>query len=437
MNENAMFCYQCSQTAGGTGCTIKGVCQKDPELAKLMDNLLFICKGIAAYAYHAGELGYRDPEVDAFLPKALYSTLTNANFDPQRFVGLALEGGEINLKAMQLLKKAHLDKYGEPQPVKVPTGTFPGRGILVTGHSLKALEELLKQTEGKGINIYTHSEMLPAHGYPGLKKYPHLKSNLGKAWYDQKTLFAQYPVGVLATSNCVLLPLDEYKDRIFTSGIAGLPGIPHLKNYDFNPLIEKTLTLPELLSMPGSYELTTGFSDKNILALAAKIVGAVKAGKIRHFFLIGGCDAPLKESSYYREFAQSLPNDTIILTLACGKYRLNDLALGDIEGIPRILDLGQCNDAVVAVNLASALAEAFETDINHLPLTLVLSWMEQKAVAIFWTLLALGIKGIFLGPKPPAWVTPGTFKLLQDSFGVKLIGTPAEDLSQAMAVSAI
>ena len=432
MTENAMFCYQCSQTAGGTGCTVRGVCQKDPELAKLMDNLIFICKGISAYAYHAGELGYRDPEVDAFLPLALYSTLTNVNFDHQRLVAMALEGGRINLKAMRLLKKAHLAKYGEPQPASVPTGTFKGRGIIVTGHSLKALDELLQQTQGTGINIYTHSEMLPAHGYPALKRYPHLKGNLGKAWYDQNALFSQYPVGILGTSNCVLLPKDEYKDRIFTSGAAGLPGVPHLADYDFKPLIEKTLSLPELPEAPGEYELTTGFSDKNILALTEKIIGLVKAGKIRRFFLIGGCDAPLKESSYYREFAQSLPSDTVILTLACGKYRLNDLLLGDIEGIPRILDLGQCNDAVVAVDLASALARAFATDINRLPLTLVLSWMEQKAVAIFWTLLSLGMKGIFLGPKPPAWVTPDTLKLLQDNYDLKLIGSPMEDLNRIL-----
>jgi len=316
MAETGMFCYQCSQTAGGTGCTVRGVCGKDPELAKLMDNLIFILKGVSAYAYHARELGYSDPEIDAYISKALYSTLTNANFDPQRFVGLSLEGGRVNIKAMQLLKKAHLDNYGKPQPIKVSTGVDKGRGIIVTGHSLKALHELLKQTRGRGINIYTHSEMLPAHGYPVLKAYPHLKGNLGKAWFDQKTLFSRYQMGILGTSNCVLLPKDEYQDRIFTCGIAGLPGVPHISNYDFTPLINRTMELPELLEEKGETQLTTGFSEVNILAQAEKIIALIKAGKIKHFFLIGGCDAPLKESVYYREFAQNTPSDTVIFSIS-------------------------------------------------------------------------------------------------------------------------
>ena len=423
-----MFCYQCEQTAKGTGCTIAGVCGKNPDIAALQDNLLFVLKGIAAYAYHARELGYTDPEVDSFFVEALYSTLTNVNFDLDRFVDLNLQAGKINLKVMNILKKAHIEAYGEPQPTEVSTGTFAGHGIVVTGHNLKALEELLKQTEGKGINIYTHSEMLPAHGYPGLKKYKHLVGNLGKAWHDQKKLFAEYSVAILGTSNCVLIPRDEYRDRMFTMGIAGLPGVQHIDGYDFTPVIEKALSLPKLEDKPGEVILTIGFADTNILPMADKIVKAVKTGKIRHFFLVGGCDAPGKVREYYRRFVELTPKDTVVMTLACGKFRFNDLNLGNIDGIPRLLDLGQCNDAIVAINIAAALAEAFGVEVNELPLTLNLSWMEQKAVAILWSLFSLGIKGIYLGPKPPAWVTPGIFKILKEKFDLRLIGNPKEDL---------
>ncbi|HID93627.1 MAG TPA: hydroxylamine reductase [bacterium (Candidatus Stahlbacteria)] len=423
-----MFCYQCEQTAKGTGCTIAGICGKNPDIASLQDNLLFVLKGIAAYAYHARELGYTDPEVDSFFVEALYSTLTNVNFDLDRFVDLNLQAGKINLKIMNILKKAHIEVYGEPQPTEVPTGTFAGQGIVVTGHNLKALEELLKQTEGKGINIYTHSEMLPAHGYPGLRKYKHLVGNLGKAWHDQKKLFVEYPVAILGTSNCVLIPRDEYRDRMFTMGIAGLPGVQHIDGYDFTPVIEKALSLPKLEDKPGEVILTTGFADTNILPMTDKIVKAVKTGKIRHFFLVGGCDASGKVREYYRRFVELTPKDTVVMTLACGKFRFNDLNLGSIDGIPRLLDLGQCNDAIVAINIASALAEAFGVEVNELPLTLNLSWMEQKAVAILWSLFSLGIKGIYLGPKPPAWVTPNIFKTLKEKFDLRLIGNPRDDL---------
>ncbi|RKY79343.1 hydroxylamine reductase [candidate division KSB1 bacterium] len=427
-----MFCYQCSQTAKGRGCTVKGVCGKEPTVARLQDNLLITTKGMAAYLYHARELGYTDTEIDAFLERAFYATFTNVNFDPQDFVRLAIEAGEMNLRTMRLLKKAHLETYGEPVPTEVQTGTVKGRGIIVTGHGLKALEALLKQTEGTNINIYTHSELLPAHGYPGLRKYKHLVGNLGKAWFDQKQLFSSYPMAILGTSNCVLIPKEEYRDRMFTTGPTRLPGVQHIAAYDYTPVIEKARSLPELEEKPGDVVLTTGFSKSVVLSLKDKIKQLVEAGKIRHFLLVGGCDSPLKKASYYREFVQQLPRDTIVLTLACGKFRINDLDLGDIDGIPRLIDLGQCNDSIVAIEIAEAFAELFGTDINKLPLTLVLSWMEQKAAAILWSLLALGIKGIYLGPILPAWINDDILKVLKDNYDLKLIGNPEDDLKEIL-----
>jgi hydroxylamine reductase len=427
-----MFCYQCSQTAQGTGCTLKGVCGKEATVARLQDNLLFAIKGISAYLYHARELGFTDPEVDAFIENAFFSTLTNVNFDPQEFIKLALKAGEMNVRTMQLLKKAHIQTFGEPVPTQVRTGTVKGHGILVTGHDLHALDMLLKQVEGTDVFIYTHSEMLPAHGYPGLKKYKNLAGNLGKAWFDQRQLFAKYPMAILGTSNCFLIPRDEYKDRMFTTGPVRLPGVPNIEGYDYSAVIAKAKSLPQLPEEPGDYILTTGFSASVILSLKDKIKQLVLEGKIKRFFLVGGCDAPLKKSDYYREFVQKLPKDAVVLTLACGKYRFNDLNMGDIEGIPRLIDLGQCNDAIVAIELASALAGLFGVSVNELPLTLVVSWMEQKAVAILWSLLALGIKGIYLGPIIPGWVNDDILKVLVDKYNVKLISSPDEDIKQMM-----
>lgn len=427
-----MFCYQCSQTARGTGCTVKGVCGKEPTVARLLDNLIFAIKGMSAYLYHARELGFTAPEIDAFLERAFYATFTNINFDAGSFVQLAVEAGEMNLKTMRLLKEAHIKTYGEPEPTKVRTGTVKGHGVIVTGHGLKALEELLKQTEGTGINVYTHSEMLPAHGYPRLKKYRHLAGNLGKSWFDQRKLFEQIPVAILATSNCVLIPRDEYRDRMFTTGPVRLPGVRHIEGYDYTPLIETAKSLPELEEKSGEVVLTTGFSKSVVLSLAGKIKELVENGKIRHFFLVGGCDSPSKKMEYYREFVRLLPKDTIVLTLACGKFRCNDLDLGDIEGIPRLIDLGQCNDAVVAIDIATALAETFGVGINELPLTLVLSWTEQKAVAILWSLLALGVKGIYLGPILPAWVNDEILKVLKENYDIRLIGNPEEDIKNIL-----
>ncbi len=432
MERLDMFCYQCSQTARGEGCTRVGVCGKQPTVARLQDNLIFSLKGICAYSYHAWELGAKDPEVDEFLSKAIYSTLTNVNFDPQSFVDLALSSGRINLRVMKLLKNAHIRAYGEPEPTQVSTGTVRGKGILVTGHGLKALEELLKQTEGTGINIYTHSEMLPAHGYPGLRKYKHLVGNLGRAWYDQKKLFSEYPVAILATSNCVVIPRDEYRDRMFTTGPVRLPGVKHIPGYDFSPVIEKAKTLPDLEEKPGEVILTTGFSKSVILSLADKIKNLVESGKIKHFFLVGGCDAPIRKNEYYRKFVELLPEDTLVLTLACGKFRINDLNLGEIEGIPRLIDVGQCNDAIVAVEIVAELSELFNMDINDLPLTLVLMWMEQKAVSILWSLLSLGIKRIYLGPIIPAWVNEEILTILKEEYDLRIINDPQEDLKNIL-----
>ena len=432
MSGLKMFCYQCSQTAQGEGCTINGVCGKKPTVARLQDNLLFIIKGISAYLHHARELGYADPEIEHFLADGFYSTLTNVNFDSERFVKYSLEAGKMNLKVMQLLKKAHIENYGEPTPTAVETGTKKGKGIIVTGHSLKALGELLKQTEGKNINIYTHSEMLPAYGYPGLRKYKHLVGNLGKAWYDQKELFSKYQLAILGTSNCVLLPLQDYRDRMFTMGVTGLPGVKHIQGYDFSSLLERLEELPELEEQPGEIKLKTGFGKSTILSLADKIKELVEKGKIRHFFLVGGCDSPANKNNYYRQFVKQLPKETIILTLACGKYRINDLDLGDIEGIPRLIDLGQCNDTIVAIEIAEALSKLLGLEINELPLSLILMWMEQKAVAIFWSLLYLGIKNIYLGPILPAWVNEDILKVLTENYQVKLISQPEEDLKNIL-----
>ena len=427
-----MFCYQCSQTARGTGCTVKGVCGKEPIVARLQDNLLFAIKGISAYLYHARELGYTDPEVDAFIEKGFFSTLTNVNFDPAEFLNLAVKAGEMNIRTMKLLKQAHIERFGEPTPTKVRTGTVKGHGIIITGHDMNALDKLLQQVEGTDVFVYTHSEMLPAHGYPGLRKYKNLAGNLGKAWFDQKKLFAQYPMALLGTSNCFLPPREEYIDRMFSTGPVYLPGVKHIDGYDYSEVIARARELPELPDAPGEYELTTGFSTSVLLSHAAKIKELVEKGKIKRFFLVGGCDAPLKKSDYYREFVQKLPQDVVVLTLACGKFRFNDLDLGDIEGIPRLIDLGQCNDAIVALEVAGALADLFGVGVNDLPLTLVISWMEQKAVAILWSLLALGIKGIWLGPIVPGWINDDMLKILVDQYDIRLISTPDEDIKKMM-----
>jgi hydroxylamine reductase len=423
-----MFCYQCEQAAGGTGCTKVGVCGKDQDIQSLQDTLIFGLKGIAAYAYHAGELGQRDEEVDAFMHEAMFSTLTNVDFDLNRYLELCLKAGEMNLRVMKMLNDAHTSRFGNPTPATVPTGTKAGPGIVVTGHDLLDLYELLKQTEGKGINIYTHGEMLPAHGYPELRKFKHLVGNYGTAWQNQKKEFDQFSGAILVTTNCIMIPKDSYKDRIFTCGIAGAAGVKHLKDRDFSEVIAKALSQPPLPENPQG-TLSTGFHYTAVLGLAGKIVEAVKAGKIKHFFFIGGCDGAKPGRNYFTELAEQVPDDCVILTAACGKYRLNARDYGDIDGIPRLLDTGQCNDCYSTIMIASALAEAFDCGVNDLPLSLVVSWYEQKAVAILLTLLHLGIKNIRLGPSLPAFLTENVLNVLVEKFDIKPIGKVEEDLA--------
>jgi len=427
-----MFCYQCEQTLGGTGCVKSGVCGKNEDIQSLQDILLFGLKGIAAYAYHARELGARSEEVDAFMHEALFKTVTNVSFDLDQHIGMALKCGQVNLEVMELLDKAHTDRFGNPAPTEVDTGTRKGHGILITGHDLLDLYELLRQTEGTGINIYTHSEMLPAHAYPALKKFKHLAGNYGGAWQEQKKEFKEFSGAILATTNCVLIPPSgSYLDRLFTTGVTGVPGAKHVKRDDFSAVIKMAKELPVLPEAPGK-KILTGFHHTAILGLADKIVALVKTGKIKRFFLIGGCDGAKPGRNYYTEFAEMVPKDCVILTLACGKYRFNKLDFGSIDGVPRLIDIGQCNNAYSAIQVAVALSKVFNCGVNELPLSFVLSWFEQKAVAILLTLLSLGIKGIRVGPTPPAFISPAVFGVLQKNFDLKLITTPEKDMADIL-----
>lgn len=430
-----MFCYQCEQTPSG-GCKVIGVCGKNEDIASLQDTIIFALKGLSAYATHARELGYTDPEVDAVTQEALYMTLTNSNFNLQEHIDMAMKVGKAVIRVMEMLDKAHTSRLGVPQPVTVSQNKVEGRSIVVTGHNLLALEELLKQTEGKGIHIYTHSEMLPAHGYPQLKKYPHLKGNIGKAWFDQRRLFEKFPGAILATTNCVMPIRGTYADRFFTYGVAGLEGVTKIENDDFTPLIERALSLPEA-ELESDQVLTTGYHHETVLGMAPEVVDAVREGKIQRFFVIAGCDAPGKGGEYYRELAFSLPQDTVFMTTSCGKFRFNDVDYGMVPGtnLPRYMDLGQCNNSVSTVKIAAALAEAFHCEINELPVSIVLSWFEQKAVAILLGLFSLGIQDVRIGPKPPEFITPGVLKVLQEGFGLKLIGEAQQDLHEMMAQS--
>ena len=430
-----MFCYQCEQTAGGTGCTKVGVCGKDEDIQSLQDTLMFGVKGIAAYAYHARELGQRDEQVDAFMHEAMFSTLTNVDFDLARYLELVLKAGQMNLRVMEMLNNAHTSRFGNPKPTIVPRGTKAGPGIVVTGHDLLDLYELLKQTEDKGINVYTHGEMLPAHGYPELRRFKHFVGNYGTAWQNQRKEFDDFSGAILATTNCVMIPKDSYKDRMFTCGIAGIAGVKHIKNRDFSEVIEKALSKP--LSENPQGTLSIGFHYTAVLGLADKIVEAVRAGKIRHFFFIGGCDGAKPGRNYYTEFAEKVPDDCVILTAACGKYRLNSRDYGDIDGIPRLIDTGQCNDCYSAAKIALALAKAFDCGVNDLPLSFVVSWYEQKAVAILLTLLHLGIKNIKLGPSLPAFISPNILNVLVEKFNISPVGKVDEDLVQALKRSEV
>lgn len=426
-----MFCYQCEQTAGGTGCTKVGVCGKNEDIQSLQDTLMFALKGIGAYAYHARELGARDEQVDAFMHEAMFSTLTNVDFDLNRYIGLCLKAGEMNLRTMEMLNNAHVARFGAPTPADVTVGTKAGPGIVVTGHDLLDLLELLKQTEGKGINVYTHGEMLPAHGYPELRKYKHLVGNYGTAWQNQKKEFEEFGGAILVTTNCVMIPKDSYKHRMFTCGIAGVEGVTHLKNRDFAEVIKKALECGPLKENITA-KTSTGFHYSAVLGMADKVIAAVKAGKIKRFVFIGGCDGAKPGRNYYTELAEKMPKDVVILTAACGKYRFNYQDFGTIDGIPRLLDVGQCNDCYGAIQIAIALAGAFNCGVNDLPLSLVVSWYEQKAVAILLTLLHLGIKGIRLGPTLPAFLSPNVTKVLVDAYDIKPISTVEADIAAIM-----
>ena len=511
-----MFCYQCEQTAGCSGCKGKqGVCGKSDAVAQLQDTLtgaliglaqaageektspqtdslmieglfatltnvnfdeealkeliqkvqkekatadyameklwkepeedirslksllLFGIRGIAAYAYHAMVLGYTDETVNRFLYKGMAAAGQEKTMEA--LLEIVMEAGAVNLKCMELLDKANTETYGIPAPTEVPLTVEKGPFIVITGHDLKDLKALLEQTEGKGINIYTHGEMLPAHAYPELKKYAHLKGNFGTAWQNQQKEFAELPAPILFTTNCIMPPKASYADRVFTTGVVGYPQMQHIgEEKDFTPVIEKALELGGFeedrifTGINGGSSLTTGFGHHAILGAAEQVIDAVKAGQIHHFFLVGGCDGARTGRSYYTDFVKQAPQDSIILTLACGKYRFNDLDLGSIGGLPRLMDMGQCNDAFGAIQVAVALAEAFGCGVNELPLTLVLSWYEQKAVSILLTLLHLGIKNIYLGPTLPAFLSSNVRNYLVENFRISPVSTPEEDLRKIL-----
>jgi len=398
----------------------------DPDVRSAIEILIYGLKGMAAYADHAQILGKASEEVFALIHEALAATC-DPNLGLMDFVNLAMECGKHNLTVMGLLNEGHVENYGHPVPTPVNTGTKAGKGILVSGHDLKMLEELLKQTEGKGINVYTHGEMLPAHGYPGLKKYTHLAGNFGGAWQDQAKELPEFPGAIIFNTNCIQKPAESYKDRLFTWGCTAWPGVTHIDGFDFSAVIDKALASPDLPEAQGK-NILVGFGHNAVLGVADKVIEAVKAGAVKHFFLIGGCDGAKPGRNYYTEFAEKVPQDSVILTLACGKYRFNKLDFGDIGGIPRLLDIGQCNDAYSAIQIAVALAGAFDCGVNDLPLSMILSWYEQKAVVILLTLLHLGIQNIKLGPSLPAFVTPNVLNFLVENFNIAPITTPDEDL---------
>ncbi len=537
-----MFCYQCEQTAGGTGCTKVGVCGKPADVAAFQDVLTYALKGLGAVATEGRKVGVVDNEVNSFTVKAMFSCLTNVNFDGATFppmikkavelrdrlkdkvkaaggnvnfpegpatasfpasaqelaemgpgvgfqadtgtdpdirslqhililglrgvsayadhaqilgqedevvysfvhaglaatlnkdlglndwVGLVLKCGEVNLRVMELLDAGNTGTYGHPVPTKVPLGHKKGKAILVSGHDLKDLEGLLKQTEGKGVNIYSHGEMLPTHAYPELKKYSHFYGHYGTAWQNQRKEFAEFPGAILMTTNCIQRPADNYLGNIFTTGLVGWPGATHVAGGDFKPVVEKALSMPGFADDSNGKEVMCGFGRNAVMSVAGTVVEAVKAGAIKHFFVVAGCDGAKPGRNYYTEFVEQTPKDTVVLTFACGKFRFFDMDLGDIGGIPRLLDIGQCNDAYSALRIAMALSEAFSLPVNDLPLSIICSWYEQKAVAILLTLLHLGIKDIRLGPSLPAFITPNVLNVLVQNFNIMPISTPADDL---------
>ena len=408
----------------------------DPDIRSLRQTIIYGLKGISAYGHQARELGYYDDEVDNFYVRALEAT-TDDSLSVEELIRWTMRTGDMSVAVMKKLDEANTTVYKNPSPHKVNFHLKKGPFIIVSGHDLKDLDMLLKQTEGKGINIYTHGEMIPSHGYPELKKYPHLVGNFGGAWQDQQKEFDNIPGCILMTTNCLMRPRDNYKDRIFTTSVVGWDGVKHIgKNEngekDFSEIINKALELGGYEEDQEPYEILVGFGHHATLSHAETIVNAVKEGKIRHFFLIGGCDGARPGRNYYTEFAKKVPDDCAILTLACGKYRFNKLKFGEVAGLPRLLDVGQCNDAYSAVRIATALADAFDTDVNALPLSIILSWYEQKAVADLLALLSLGIKGIYLGPTLPAFLSPNVLQYLVDTFDLRPISTPDEDLKSCL-----
>lgn len=414
-----MYCNQCEQTAHGVACVETGVCGKNPDVESLQEILLYGVKGMASYAHHARRLGQVDEEVDGFVEEALFATVTNVNFDMDSLFELVLECGRMNLRVMQMLNDGHVEKFGQPSPVTVYEGTKAGPGILVTGHDMLDLYDLLVQTEGQGINVYTHGEMLPAHSYPELRKFPHLAGHYGSAWQNQKVEFSHFSGPVIATTNCVLIPWDQYRDRLFTTRTTAVPGGTRIRTNDFSEVIRLAKACPPLPEHK-ERESTIGFHYSVITGLADRIVEAVKSGEIRQFFLIGGCDGAEPGRNFFTQFAENTPQDSVILTLGCGKYRIRNHDYGTVAGLPRFLDMGQCNDAYGAIQVALALAKAFDCGVNDLPLSLVISWFEQKAVAVLLTLLHLGVKGIRLGPNPPAFISPNVFRILQEKYDLQL-----------------
>lgn len=539
-----MYCNQCEQTAKGTACTTIGVCGKDAQVSDLQDLLIHATQGLSLYAHAARQQGIVDPTVNIFTCEAVFSTLTNVNFDPDRlvtlinkavelreglrsrlggltfseaaanftpatdmiglyaqgegvtpasdttenpdilslkqillyglkglaaytdhakilgqeddavyafihealaailrhdipmdqWVGMVLKCGEINLRAMELLDAGNTGSFGHPVPTQVPLGAKAGKAILVSGHDLKDLSEILKQTEGKGINVYTHGEMLPCHGYPELKKHSHFHGHYGTAWQNQAKEFAEFPGAIVMTTNCIQKPKESYSDNLFTTGLVAWPGIAHVANSDFTAVINKALSLPGFPADTDKGSVMVGFARNTVLSVADKVIDAVKSKAIRHFFLVAGCDGAKPGRNYYTEFVEQVPADCMILTLACGKFRFFDKQLGDIGGIPRLLDIGQCNDAYSAIQIASALAGAFNCGVNDLPLSMVLSWYEQKAVVILLTLFHLGIQDIRLGPSLPAFISPNVLDVLVKTFKIKPITTPADDLKAILGV---
>ena len=431
-------CESCGSPCGRTDdYDMKGIWEADEDIRSLKSLILFGIRGMAAYAYHAAVLGYTDKDVNKFFYKALF--VIGENWKVDELLPVVMEVGEVNLKCMALLDKANTETYGMPEPTTVPLTVEKGPFIVVTGHDLYDLKQLLEQTKDKGINIYTHGEMLPAHAYPELKKYPHLKGNFGTAWQNQQKEFAGMPAPVLFTTNCLMPPKASYADRVFTTEMVSYPEIVHIgDDKDFTPVIEKALELggykedQHFTGINGGYEVTTGFGHGTILSVADKVVESVKAGDIRHFFLVGGCDGARPGRNYFTDFVKQTPKDTIVLTLACGKYRFNDLDLGTVGGLPRLMDMGQCNDAYGAIQVAVALANAFGCGVNDLPLSMVLSWYEQKAVCILLTLLHLGIKNILLGPTLPAFISPNVLQILVDTCNIGAVTTPEADLARCL-----